>query len=193
MEVGVDYTIRELQPSDRLKNFSTGDVAFQALKTFLLKQACDFHTANIAKTYVAVKLCASSDGILVERADLGVLGYMTLTCSEIDIHNGYTVEDCPYANQYDSLPAVKIARLAVDHRYRGQRIGDAFVALAIAIASDVIAPVIGCRFVVTDAKPEAVRFYGKAGFTLLDTEINRISDTPVMFVDILSLTQSQSS
>ena len=170
-----------------MKSFSTGHASFAPLKNFLIKQAFDFHSGNIAKTYVAVKLQASDDGQMVEAPDLGVLGYMTLTCSEIDIRNGYTVEDCPYANRYESLPAVKIARLAVDQRYRGQRIGDKFVALAIAIASDVIAPIIGCRFVVTDAKTEAVNFYNKVGFTLLDTETNRAAETPVMFVDIRCL------
>lgn len=188
MEVGVDYTIRKLYPSDRLKSFSTGAAAFAPLKSFLVKQAYDFQIGNIAKTYVAVKLQASKDGQQVEEVpNLGILGFMTLTCSEIDIRNGYTVEDCPYANNYESLPAVKIARLAVDKSYRGQRIGDAFIALAIAIATDVIAPIIGCRFIVTDAKSEAVTFYSKVGFTLLDTVGNRSAKTPVMFVDILPL------
>lgn len=187
MEIGVDYIIRELQPDDRLNSFKTGDSAFAPLKSFLRNQALDFHAGNIAKTYVAIKLQQADDGQFVEDGKMGVLAYLTLTCSEIDIRNGYTVEDCPYANRYESLPAVKIARLAVDERYRGQGIGEELVALAIAIAVDVIAPVIGCRFVVTDAKSQAVRFYERTGFTQLDTDANCERKTPVMFVDLLSL------
>lgn len=187
MEIGVDYIIRELQSNDRLNSFKTGDPAFAPLKSFLRNQALDFHVGYIAKTYVAIKLKQIVEGQFAEDDDLGVLAYLALTCSEIDIRNGYTVEDCPYANRYESLPAVKIARLAVDERYRGQSIGEELVALAVAIAVDVIAPVIGCRFVVTDAKSQAVRFYERTGFTLLDTDANRASETPVMFVDLLSL------
>lgn len=172
--------------SDLLKSFKAG-AEFVPLKSFLFQQAQDFHSKNVAKTYVAVKQQAVSAGGFEDVPGLGVLGYMTLTCSEIDIRNGYTVADCQYANKYDSLPAAKIARLAVDTRYRGNGIGEALIALSIAIATDVIAPIIGCRFVVTDAKIDTVPFYTKVGFTLLDTPDNRALETPVMFVDIFCL------
>jgi hypothetical protein len=50
--------------------------------------------------------------------DKTIIGFVTLTCSEIDLQNGYDLADCSYANNYEFLPAVKIARLAVDARYR---------------------------------------------------------------------------
>jgi GNAT superfamily N-acetyltransferase len=184
MEVGADYTIRELSSSDRLNSFKTGDAAFVALKSFLTNQSIEFHSASIAKTYVAIALEKDAMGELVEASSVGVLAYITLICSEIDMRTGYIVEDCTHANTYDSLPAIKIARLAVDKRYRGQRIGDQLVALAIAIASDIVAPVIGCRFVITDAKSAAINFYSKVGFTMLETEINRALENPVMFIDL---------
>ena len=114
-----------------------------------------------------------------------VLAYITLTCSEVDLKGCYALEDCAYANQYDSLPAVKIARLAVDSRYHGHGLGAVLVSLATAIAIDEIAPVIGCRFVVTDAKRGAVGFYHKQGFTLLDTSENIKASEPVMFIPFL--------
>lgn len=190
MLFGVDYVIRELKPSDRINSFKTGAAAFAPLKSFLRNQAKDFHTGNIAKTYVAIKLLVDKDVPVIEPVEddvSGILGYLTLTCSEIDIRNGYALEDCQYANRYESLPAVKIARLAVDERYRGVRVGENLVSIALAIAADVIAPAVGCRFVVTDAKSEAVKFYTRTGFTLLDTDVNRQSETPVMFIDLLPL------
>lgn len=185
MQFGADYNIRVLDTADSLNSFKTGDSSFKPLKTFLVKQACAFHGSNIAKTYVAVKLKTSANGEKTEDHTLSVLGYITLTCSEIDIRNGYTVDDCTHANSYKSLPAIKIARLAVDSRYRSKGIGDNLVSLALVIANDLIAPNIGCRFVVADAKKDAVAFYKKVGFTILETEDNKNADTPVMFVDIL--------
>jgi GNAT superfamily N-acetyltransferase len=187
--VGTDYTIRELSPSDRLRNFKTGDAAFTALKSFLINQSVEFHNTNIAKTYVAVALKQAADGELVEAFDEAVLAYITLTCSEVDIREGYVLADCTHANTYDSLPAIKIARLAVDKRYRGKHLGDQLVALALAIASDVIAPMVGCRFVITDAKSAAINFYSKIGFTILDTEENKTLKNPVMFVDLMLTNQ----
>lgn len=184
MQVGADYNIRELDINDSLNSFKIGDSSFKPLKTFLTKQACNFHDSKIAKTYVAIKLKPCADAGTIEDLTLCVLGYITLTCSEIDIRNGYTVHDCTHANNYESLPAIKIARLAVDIRYRSKGIGNNLVSLALAIANDLITPNIGCRFVVTDAKKDAVTFYKKMGFTILETDDNKNSPTPVMFVDI---------
>lgn len=177
MEFGSDYIIRPIRASDSLNPFKTGSQELQPLKAFLRNQAVDFQIAMVAQTYVCI--------LLEDGKDTGkVIGYLTLTCSELDLKNGYEVEDCSYANQYDSLPAVKIARLAIDSRYRGFKLGKLFVTLALDIATEDIYPAVGCRFLITDAKAVAVDFYLKQGFTLLDTEANKMSDNPVMFIDL---------
>ncbi len=177
MILGEDYFIRLLLPSDPVNQFKTGDVAFQALKAFLRNQAIDFQQASVAKTYIAVSFDVSPK----------ILGFITLTTSEIDIRQGYELDDCPYANRYDSLPAVKIARLATDSRFRGQGIGVVLVSLALALAKDEVAERVGCRFLITDAKQEAIDFYQNQGFTLLDTDENKQSLTPIMFIDLLTV------
>jgi GNAT superfamily N-acetyltransferase len=179
MELGKDYIIRLISPQDNVKNFRTGDAAFRPLKTFLQNQAVDFQTALVAQTYVAVLLDEKD-------TDTGkIIGFITLTCSEVDLRNGYTIDDCPHANKYDSLPAVKIARLAVDSRYRWKGIGETLVSLAVTIAIEIIAPQIGRRFLITDSKPQAVTFYERNGFVFLDTDSNREKENPVMFMDLL--------
>ncbi len=177
MEFGKDYTVRPICAEDITGRFKSGGAAFQPLKSFLKNQALDFQIAHVAQTYAALVL--GDDGLYQ------VIGYLTLTCSEIDLRNGYEIDDCPYANSYDSMPAVKVARLAIDSRYQGQDIGQTFIDLAIATAVEDIAPKVGCRFLVTDSKPEAVGFYEKMGFTFLDTEENRENDNPIMFIDLL--------
>jgi len=170
-----DYYIRKLEASDSVQNFKTGNSLFLPLKTFLQKQAKLFQQSSIAQTYVAVV-----DGKTI-------IGFITLICSEIDLQNGYELTDCSQANHYEFLPAVKIARLAVDSRYRGFGIGSTLVDYAIALIRDRIAENVGCRFIVTDAKSEAVKFYNKQGFVLLDYESNPLDENFVMFLDLMTI------
>ncbi|NOS88926.1 MAG: GNAT family N-acetyltransferase [Methylococcaceae bacterium] len=97
------------------------------------------------------------------------------------------MSDCSHANYYEFLPAVKIARLAVDNRYRGSGIGSTLVDYAIALILDKIAENVGCRFVVTDAKSQAVSFYEKQGFVLLDSKGNQSTEHHLMFLDLVDL------
>lgn len=169
------YTIRKLEASDTVQNFKTGNPSFLPLKTFLQKQAKPFQQSSVAQTYVAV------------MGDKNIIGYVTLTCSEIDLQSGYELADCSQANHYEFLPAVKIARLAVDSRYRSFGIGSTLVDYAIALIRDRIAENVGCRFVVTDAKSEAVSFYEKQGFVLLDSEGNQSDGYRLMFLDLTTV------
>lgn len=171
----MEYFIRKLEPSDTTNNFSLGDKSFLPLKAFLQKQAKQFQNSSIAQTYVAV---ANDDAII---------GYITLTCSEINLQNCYQVDDCDHANKYDFLPSVKIARLAVDKRHRKQGVGENLVFYAIALIKDRIAENVGCRFVVTDAKADSVSFYEKKGFVLLDSEANSLAEHKIMFIDLVNL------
>jgi len=179
MIFGEDYLLRPLEPSDSTSRFKAGDASTQPLKSFFQNQAQEFHLHGIAKTYVAEGCAGDAAG--------KVLGFVTLIASEIDIRGGYVVDDPAHANCYTSLPAVKMARLAVDSRFRKCRIGESLVDFALALVMENVAPHIGCRFLVADAKQPAVAFYEKMGFTLLDTDDNRARETPVMFVDLLKI------
>lgn len=169
------FYIRKLEDSDTVQNFKSGGESFLPLKTFLQKQAKQFQQASIAQTYVAV------------TGDNNIIGFVTLTCSEIDLQNGYEITDCVQANNYTFLPAVKVARLAVDARFRNSGIGSKLIDYSVALIIDKIAANVGCRFVVTDAKREAIRFYQKLGFILLDSEGNQAIEHHLMFLDLLSL------
>lgn len=169
--------LREIEPGDQVTGFSLGDAALTPLKTFLQKDAKDFHGANVARTYVLV----------TESGAPRVWGYVTLMCSEIKLGNSHCVDDCKGAARYKDFPAVKIARLAVDQRIRGRGYGESMVQFSISIAKQDVMPRIGCRFMIAEAKLGAMTFYEKIGFTPLDTAKNRSRKLPVVFLDLHKL------
>lgn len=178
MDIPKQLTLREISPDDQVTGLSLGDAASTPLKTFLRKRAKEFHRVNVARTYVLVP----------EVGDPRIWGYMTLMCSEIKLRNSHRIDDSEEANRYPDFPAVKIARLAVDQRVQGGGYGAAMVQFAISIAKQDVMPRVGCRFLIAEAKPGAMSFYEKVGFTLLDTTKNRSRPLPVVFLDLNKLT-----
>lgn len=182
MQPGVDYFVEKLDPLHQSNKFSLGpDADLRPLKSFIQNNALEYQVANVAVTYVAV-LPPAEHG-----ARQRVIGYITLTCSEINLNGSYAVEDCEHANRYPSMPALKVARLASHASFAGNQIGFVLMQFAIAMAADHIAQSVGCRFLVTDSKAGSVRFYEKIGLTMLDTEENRSRSEPVMFLDLNKL------
>lgn len=138
-----DFELRLLNPDDQVNRFSSGDAQFQPLKTFLKRDSKKYFEQLLAST-----------NILVESNV--VRAYVTLVCGEITAEKD-TNELVEAEFRYEHYPAVKIARLAVDSRYRklgfGQQLADFAVGRALEIAG-----ISGCRFVAVDAKKPTVGF-----------------------------------
>ncbi|HEV7428277.1 MAG TPA: GNAT family N-acetyltransferase, partial [Thermoanaerobaculia bacterium] len=64
-------------------------------------------------------------------------------------------------------PVVRLARLAVDETVRGQGLGAQLLRFVFTLATR-MATDYGCVGVIVDAKPDAVAFYAKYGFTTVD-------------------------
>lgn len=114
-----------------------------------------------------------------------VVGYITLVCGEVVIgdDDDGLIDGVDY--RYRHYPAVKIARLAVDKSLqRKSGLGRYLVDLALGTARREVCPSVGCRFVMVESKKDAVKFYEKCGFTMLDTPTNKARPEPVMFVDL---------
>ena len=173
-----ELAIRALKPGDDLK-ISLGDRAFTPLKTFLCRHATPYEARSLARTYVLV------DAECLETT-ARVWGYVTLVASEVQTCDRVRPpQDVHWPSGY-SVPAVKLARMAVDKSMRGQGLGSQLVDFAIAISVS-ISEHVGCRLLVTDAKQSAVKFYEKAGFTMLDTPGNLEKSAPAMFVELPKL------
>ncbi len=104
--------------------------------------------------------------VLVENESEEIAGYYTLAAG------GVPVGELPEMitkrlPRYPSVPVARIGRLAVDQRYRGQKLGDALMADAIrrSIDSDV-----AVFAVVVDAKDDSLMaFYKNRGFVSLSS------------------------
>lgn len=167
--------LREIQLGDKTNKLSLGSESFVPLKTFLEKDAWQFHEENIAKTFVLV------DSI---EAGARIYGYVSLTCSAVELEDGQKPTSPARANNYPAYPAVKIVRLAVDKSMRGHGYGKQLLDFAIANVTDKIMPNVGCRFLIVDSKQDSIKFYEKLGFILVNSEENREADNPMMFIDL---------
>lgn len=129
-----------------LDDFDCGN---QELNRWLVQHARASQKADLARTYLLLD-------------DETVAGYVSLTTGSI------RREAAP--NRYargmprHPIPTILIARLAVDRRYQGQRLGSRLLAEALrlaVLASDAAA----ARLVVVDAIDDsAARFYRRWGF-----------------------------
>lgn len=178
MSIPENLIIRPLHQMDKMGKFSLGSAEFQPLKTFLKRDAKEHDKASISKTFV-----------LVESPEpVGrIYAYTTLVCSEIVNVEQTRLDNCEQSDRYPTLPAIKIARLAVHKALQGAGVGRWLMDWTIAHVMENIVPNAGCRFLVVDAKKASVSFYDKVGFTILDTDANKQADDSVMFIDLQKL------
>lgn len=169
----IELILRELNPDDNVnKALSLGHEDFVPLKMFLKRHAKSYHSKNMAKTYVLV----SADNKII-------LGYITLVCSQINLTKDDSPDDIA-EYPYTEYPSIKIVRLAIDTSICGRGWGGELINWSIAVSKERIMPFVGCRFLVVDSKPSAIAFYQKKGFTILDTEENKESAHPLLFIDL---------
>jgi GNAT superfamily N-acetyltransferase len=172
--------IRPLRSDDTLTGLSLGTAESQPLKSFLRTKAIIFEAARLARTYV-----------LVDEAHTGcgsrVWGYVTLVACDVQTTTQNKPADVDGWLEKHNMPAVKLARLAVDSQLQGKGYGRQFLDWTLAFVMDHVSSRIGCRLLVTDAKQQSVDFYKKCGFTILDTEANLSQAAPLMFVHLPKL------
>lgn len=154
----ISLEIRQLSPSDRVRSLKLTETAHVPLRIFFRRHAKASGEANITKTYVAVTV----------EDDPQVAGYISLMLGEIAISGQYSISDKPSADTYDYQPAVRVARLAVGDGWRKKGIGEKLVRMAIGICLESICPIVGCRFIILEAKSGAKGFYERLGFRRLE-------------------------
>lgn len=140
-------SIRALRPEDERSRFRSGNADLD--RFFHRFAASNQFVEHIGVTYIAVG----------ERE--AILGFVTLAGAEIRA-DSFTTTRKRKLPRY-SLPALRLARLAVSVDSRKQGIGSLLVGYSLALALETDTKT-GCIGVLVDAKPEAVEFYRKLGF-----------------------------
>ena len=165
----MDIAVRKLRPDGDRSTFDSRD---PDLDRFFKR----FAGQNQFKHHVGTTYVAEEAGLLV--------GFATVSAAQVEIR------DLPPAKhgrlpRYP-LPVLRLARLAVDKRAQGRGVGltllKAVFVMARAMAGD-----FGCIGVVVDAKPQAVAFYERYGFTALEVVQGHLGDRPEplsMFLEI---------
>jgi len=150
--------IRRLRRSDNRARFRSDDLDLDRFFSSFAGQNQFRH--HVGVTYVAV-----------EEGE--VLGYVTVAPAAVEIDQlpqpvRKTLPRYP-------LPVLRLARLAVDSRFRGRGLGEELLRFALGLALT-MAEDYGCVGVVVDAKTAAVPFYARYGFQAIEA-IEGLSDT----------------
>lgn len=160
--------IHPLRPEDDRAAFDCGDpVLDRFLREFALQNARRHH---IGVTYVA-----EERGV--------VLGYVTVAACSIERDGAPSaMEELPAY----PLPAIRIARLAVDRRAGGRGIATALLGAAFDLGLE-MAERVGCVGYLVDAKPQAAGFYGRFGFERVAAVVGLAAARPRQTLMFLSL------
>jgi GNAT superfamily N-acetyltransferase len=139
--------IRALRQNDDRSAFVSGD---EALDRFLHRYAGQ----NRFRHHLGVTYLAVDGG--------QILGFATVAPRQVEIEN--LPEHVRKKLPRYPMPALGLARLAVDKSAQSMGIGRQLLRFVLELASK-MADEVGCAAVVVDAKPGAVGFYAKYGFT----------------------------
>lgn len=139
-------SVKEINPKSVLKKF---DCEVEALNEFLSRYAVKNDELGIGKTFVAL-----------DEKSL-IAGYFTLATAQVayqEIPGDFRGKLPKYP-----VPALRIARLAVNKEAKGKGIGKWLLAQAF-IKAVHVADVTGLYFIIVDAKETSKGFYEHYGF-----------------------------
>ncbi len=162
-------SIRSLAAADDRSSFRSGN---EDLDRFFRKYAAlNQFVHHLGTTYVAVE-----GGRIV--------GFVTVAPATVQR------EDFPSTRarrlpQYP-LPALRLARLAVEMDFQGRGIGTGLLKYAFSLSLEMSARV-GCIGVLVDAKPAAVRFYAQFGFEVRVAAAGQSGERPEPVLMFLAL------
>lgn len=147
------FEIQPLRKAHEREEFDCGD---DDLNRYLKRSARQNQDKDVGRTYVAV-----------EEGQLRVLGYYTLSSASIEFSEypeGMSLPRYP-------IPAILLARIAVDKRLQGQGILGPDLLIHALKTAQMAADSIAAVAVITEAKDERVqRFYEKYGFMPLNKQ-----------------------
>jgi len=162
-------SIRKLRADDDRSSFTSGD---EDLDRFFRKYAAK----NQIDLYIGTTYVFEEAG--------RIQGFATVAAATIQ------AEDFPSARARSlpryPLPALRLARLAVDKARRDRGVGTNLLRYVFALALE-MSQRIGCVGVVVDAKPSAAEFYSQFGFRPSQVVRGQVFARPELTPMILSI------
>jgi ribosomal protein S18 acetylase RimI-like enzyme len=126
------------------------------LRDFLIEDAIDNQEMEISSTY-----------LFFHNPSNKLAGYVTVLSDAVRIHGTHLGK--AFSDQgvpYKTLPAMKIARMCVDEGFKRKGIGTNMLLFAMGRLVAVNEHC-GCRFLIVDAKRDAIHFYKRFSFQVL--------------------------
>jgi GNAT superfamily N-acetyltransferase len=166
-------TVRRLEPQDDRTAFRSGNIDLDRFFARYAGQNQFRH--HIGTTSLAVDEAGQ------------IVGFATVAASELATAS--LSEAKRKRLPAYPLPVLRLARLAVDERARGQGIAQTLLRAIFALAHGMAASM-GCLGIVVDAKPEAVGFYQRLGFIPLTVVAGELGDRPQplpMFLELAAI------
>ena len=167
-----DIKIERLNEKHNISDFQSYE---KELVDFLVEDALDNQMNRISVTYL----------IFLESGEL--VGYVTLLNDRINLEGDLKDLFRGKGIAYHALPALKIGRLCVDHRFLRRGIGTLMIAYSVKIAQHIFEEYAGCRFIVLDSKRnpknDPIHFYKQIGFEGLK---QRKKGTTPMYLDLVN-------
>jgi ribosomal protein S18 acetylase RimI-like enzyme len=183
MERNEEYPNKDIQllPLDKInheltKNF---DCKIMDLNGFIKNDALRQQDSSAGKTF-----------LLISKSKKQLLGFVTLCTDSIRLKGITKEEQNIIGLKYKTLPALKVARMAVDSKFFHKKLGTKMLVIAIKSALK-INSFAGCRFLTVEAKNEKnlpekrkpIHFYKKFGFKILK-ERKRNKSYISMYIDM---------
>lgn len=165
-----------LTPEHEIKPFDCGD---SDLNEFFLKDSLNYQKELLAVTYILENTDETVAFFSIFNDKITILDTDTKSKWKRLIQKAM-----PTGKRMKSYPAMKIGRLGVSEKYKGQNYGTTIL--------DYLKNLFinnnrtGCKFITVDAYDQSLGFYEKSKFEYL-TEIDKGKDTRLMYFDLVNL------
>ena len=164
--------VRRLEKGDDRSRFASGNEELDAFFRKYAKQ--NQFRYHVGVSYVAV------------RED-EITGYATIAPAQLDL--SLAPEEVVGSLPWLHVPALRLARLAVQRAEMRQGIGSKLLRKVCALAWE-LAEKFGCVGIVVDAKPESISYYEQYGFheiSLEEGDLPSSADTVSLFIALKSV------
>ena len=175
--LGIQQSVRKLRKTSNVSLFDCGD---KDLNDFVSNESWLYQKARLSTTYILESSTGEIDGYFS-------LAHDRISMSDFENKtdfNRFRKKRFPNSKRMKSYPAIKICRLGISIKLKGQRLGSGLLNLIKTMyLNDTKA---GCRFITVDAYRDAIPFYEKNGFIPLNTD-DEDDVTRVLYFDLMDL------